>query len=97
MFHGGALQKLLLATIKVCCVRHLEKANIACRSDKNLLCALAFRMSLLQADTTKLYTEESSDITGLRACFRSTRKHFIIDKLISFGHLQYSQVSAYFS
>ena len=40
MFHGGALQKLFLATIKVCCVRQLEKTEIACRNDKNLLCAL---------------------------------------------------------
>ena len=44
MFHGGALQKLFLTTIKVCCVRELEKTKIACRGDKNLLCALGLVM-----------------------------------------------------
>ena len=34
---------MFLATIKVCCVRQLEKTKIACRNDKNLLCALGFK------------------------------------------------------
>ena len=38
MFHGGALP--CLSTIKICCVRQLENPTIACRNDKNLLCAL---------------------------------------------------------
>ena len=44
MFHGGELQKLFLATMKVCCVRQLEKTKIACRNDKNLLCALGLTL-----------------------------------------------------
>ena len=50
MFHGGALQKLFLATIKVCCVRQLEKTKIARRNNKNLLFALGFRLSFSIGD-----------------------------------------------
>ena len=46
MLHGGALQKLLLAKIEVCCVRQLEKTKIAYRNDKNLLCALGFSVEV---------------------------------------------------
>ena len=45
IFHGAALQALYLSTIKICCVRQLENPTIACRNDKNLLCALGLRLA----------------------------------------------------
>ena len=73
IFHGGAFQALYLSTIKICYVRQLEIPTIACRNDKNLLCAVGFKPS---AHSRFLSLRHA--IVGFSSC--RTQQIFIVDK-----------------